>query len=798
MRALLEQILALLKQIFHLLPNPDGTTSTTNPNGDKPPDGGTASWGDLSVIAAALQSTTTGSSVSIDVRSAATGSAAATAPIGVITESGSDVTTTGFNQPGAGDNLTISSGTAGSGALRLTLTVSGNVVQSDPIPWSRTAAVPASDALAPTFVSGLAGVAKAGGIDWALDAPSDPHDGTLVGSGVKNVDLELNGAITILPASAGITVAPTKTNIGSISSPGAPTAVQSGRNWTLTAAGIGIDGTADEGMFLNWAVAGDCSITAKINSFTGTGNVFAPACLMIREDLTQGSKYVALVQLLSSLSQGLQGKQRVVTGGSRATIASLTGSNSAFYVRIERAGDVFSLLYSVDGLAWIALASTTVPMAPAVYIGVLASSQQAGSNVVAEFDDVNPSTSPRLTYSQTTVTATHARVRARDLASPANVGAWSSLTANVTPLGAAGAVKWNPGHYLIDDSYFSSSKRTIPTSKINALPAQVVGWQEIVNWEVLEPTRGNYDLSLLDQLYAVCVAAQKRMVIQLAVYTYNESTDIRTPAYLATEVAGGGIYHKPDPANPGKFIGWAPKLYIPGVMDRLIALWQAIGAHMDSKPWFEGAVTSESDITQGMNTAPGFNGATWNTQLMRLHPLAASIFPTSNFWQNANFLPTVQSDMQSFIASMYAGRMCLAVPDLKAKGEPGMSWGHHVANGYKWNGAAWVTGGINYVDRMGIATDVEDVDMGSIYGYSAQQFRDQSYNFNHDNHIFWSRKNYPLGSNKQLYYDNSAVQGSDPAAGHWVPDLKTFFIAGGNPTHLTAPSFYASVITGGS
>jgi regulation of enolase protein 1 (concanavalin A-like superfamily) len=780
-------LVSLVTQSYHLQKNPDGTLDTQNPNGDKDPGPGTVSWGDLTTIANALAQTLPSSSLSVNVRAALTGSAAAVATIGVITDFGTDVTTAGFNQPGSGNNLTNSSAATGGGSLRLTATVSGNTVTSDPIAWARVAA-PASDVLAPTKGTGLLGTPKIGGIDWTMDAPCDPHDGTHVGSGVKQIDLELNGSVVTVACPPGITAAPTKTNIGSISSPGAPTAVQSGRNWTLTAAGIGIDGTADEGMFLNWQVSGDCSITAKIASFTGTGNVFAPAALMIREDLTQGSKYVALVQLLSQLSQGLQGKQRVLTGGARATIASLTGSNSAFYVRLERIGDAFTLFYSADGLAWTALASTTVAMTATVYLGVFVSSMQAGSNVAAEFDDVNPSTTPRITYSQTTAVAVTARLRAQDLAGTPNVGAYSALSPSVSPLAATGLIKFNPGIYPIV-STIDTYNPTRASQIAPLISKGVKGYTYWTSWRVLEPTRGTYNFTAMRAARDALKALGLRMKVQLQDRTFS-GTSRRCPDYLATEVASGGIYTKGTGGTIPKY--WEPTGKI---TDRWNALWKALSDEFDSEAILEGIRGEESDVSFSSSewTAAGFDSAVYLQQLLRHIDYISTVFPTTIKWMGWNFLAT-QTQFETLAKYTY-DRTALGFGIAPSDLIPGKrtAWPLEIYLGNTWTGA-WSPGGTDYRGKALYAPQVQDPEMGGKAGnwlpsefYAEAVALLSAYMDPWDKDYTWTTFSFP--ANAQTYWQNTAA----PDQYRWLSYLGT----ANHPMNLAIPTPLVGKTTAG-
>jgi len=126
-----------------LLPHPrksGGELDSSFPNGDKPPPDPLPAWGDLSPIQAAITQTTVGTSVSVAVRTALTGAAAATSALGLRTAQGADAAATGFAI--AVDNLAISSLTLGSGQLTLVaFPAAGGEVVSSPLNWTRKAVV---------------------------------------------------------------------------------------------------------------------------------------------------------------------------------------------------------------------------------------------------------------------------------------------------------------------------------------------------------------------------------------------------------------------------------------------------------------------------------------------------------------------------------------------------------------------------------------------------------------------------------------------------------------------------------
>jgi len=126
---------------------------------------------------------------------------------------------------------------------------------------------------------------------------------------------------------------------------------------------------------------GDVSITAHIvgNPSPGWAGIY------IREDLTAGSKMVALKTNLTSF---LRREVRSTTNGNKTTAQfPLYASNT--WIRIVRTGNAFAFYTSPNGTAWTLAGSTTVVMNSCVYLGLFAESINAGTAINASFDNVS-------------------------------------------------------------------------------------------------------------------------------------------------------------------------------------------------------------------------------------------------------------------------------------------------------------------------------------------------------------------------------------------------------------------------
>ncbi len=237
---------------------------------------------------------------------------------------------------------------------------------------------------------------------------------------------------------------------------------------------------------------------------------------------------------------------------------------------------------------------------------------------------------------------------------------------------ASGTIKWNPGHYMASDAVMSAGKSlSYVQPEMDDLNNQdaIQGYRAWFTWGALEPSQGNYDFSVVDAVLARLKTAYnkpKRLVIGIWDYSQNAKGQNSTgtiPAYIqqnpiygASPVAGSyGWWGK---NSNGTSTGmYAPSLYNPAVMDRFIALVQALGKHLDGEPYFEALVVQEdatiAEAASGFGAPdPAYSDSGWLNQLERLLTAATAAFPhTSVVLQNTYFdRPTYAATMEQWMA----------------------------------------------------------------------------------------------------------------------------------------------------
>jgi hypothetical protein len=219
-----------------------------------------------------------------------------------------------------------------------------------------------------------------------------------------------------------------------------------------------------------------------------------------------------------------------------------------------------------------------------------------------------------------------------------------------TPAGSTGGkVKWNPGHYMASDAVMSAGKTlSYIQPEMDDLNHQdaIPGYRINITWGALEPTQGNYDFSVVDAILNRLKTAYnqpKHLLIYLWMYggALRQNDGSVVPLYIQQ-----GQQYGPSPV--GGSYGWwgmnsngastgryAPALYRPAVMARLIALVQALGQHYDGDPYFEGITFQEdSGIAQSAssyaNPDPNYSDDAWLAQLERLLSASTAAFPHTN------------------------------------------------------------------------------------------------------------------------------------------------------------------------
>jgi len=143
----------------------------------------------------------------------------------------------------------------------------------------------------------------------------------------------------------------------------------------------------DEFHFAYKMLTGPGSIVARVDSVQNT-NVWAKACVMIRETLDGGSKH-ALAAVTPA--NGVAFQSRPEPGAASAN-SNLSGFTAPYWVKLQRdvAGN-FSAYHSANGTSWQVIeegAARNIPMTSNVYIGLALTSHDPALTCEAVFSNV--------------------------------------------------------------------------------------------------------------------------------------------------------------------------------------------------------------------------------------------------------------------------------------------------------------------------------------------------------------------------------------------------------------------------
>lgn len=207
-------------------------------------------------------------------------------------------------------------------------------------------------------------------------------------------------------------------------------------NGTFTIQGSGTDiwGLSDAFQYVYQPWTGDGEIVAQVNSVQNT-DPWAKAGVMFRSDLTANSAHAMMI--ISSAS-GAAMQYRTTTGG---TSSNTSGPNvkAPYWVRLVRAGNVFTGYVSTDGSTWTQVGSTTISMGSQIYVGLAVNAHTTSSTLnTSTFSNVR------------TVTGLPAPWLQSDIGSVGKTGSGSLSSGTFTVTGS-GADIWSTAdafHYV--------------------------------------------------------------------------------------------------------------------------------------------------------------------------------------------------------------------------------------------------------------------------------------------------------------------------------------------------------------
>ncbi|HEX7861057.1 MAG TPA: lamin tail domain-containing protein [Verrucomicrobiae bacterium] len=173
---------------------------------------------------------------------------------------------------------------------------------------------------------------------------------------------------------------------------GATTQVSGGYN--LRSAGREIGGAADQFQFGQAQRTGDFDVRVRVQSLTITDS-YVQAGLMAREGLDVGSRFAGVFS--SSAQLGAFFESRATAGAASSTVAPATQfppNYPQMWLRLRRAGNVFTGYGSFDGQNWQVLGTTTLALPSSLFFGMALASVNTNEVATAEFRDIGNVSAP--------------------------------------------------------------------------------------------------------------------------------------------------------------------------------------------------------------------------------------------------------------------------------------------------------------------------------------------------------------------------------------------------------------------
>ena len=167
-----------------------------------------------------------------------------------------------------------------------------------------------------------------------------------------------------------------------------------GGGFEVSGAGADIGGASDQFQFAWEQRSGDFDLQVRVASATIT-DPFVHAGLMARESLAPSARFAAT--FTASAQLGCFFEYRQSAGGAAATAAPAGGFPVNYpqtWLRLRRAGAVFTSYASLDGQTWVQLGTCSITGLPtALYVGLAVTSDNAAQVATAQFRDVGPTVS---------------------------------------------------------------------------------------------------------------------------------------------------------------------------------------------------------------------------------------------------------------------------------------------------------------------------------------------------------------------------------------------------------------------
>lgn len=571
-----------------------------------------------------------------------------------------------------------------SGVFQLVALRNGISILSPAISYS--IGVPAGlDTVAPSIPTGIVATpgTTVGTVQIVFDPPCDVAPPGVNAGGSAHVDLYISGVKTSPPTPIAVPsnalAAPTTVNLGAAAI--VPSVSQSGKLWTISAAGTGIASTTSEqaGLVDFGVVSGVQQVIARLNNYTAGTATTALMGVIIHDTAVAGGRFAAVGLGPSDGTTGLYYIVRTTIGGTSTTaVTQLKDVNGhtitgPVYVKLARAtSGATKFSYSLDQTAWIDVNTTTVAMGTSPHYGLFLTSASATTTVTGVVDEVAITNGTQITAVLTTSTAVPFTLIAVDRDNNASLPSVSVVGTPSTNPNNSGTVLFISGYGFHADNYFYNTgveKANLAAGiTANSGNNQIIVVELYLTWGECEgPTQGDYskmDSIFSDLLPKLRAMSQKCYLIvnHNGPRTFDGSNSTNTfPQYALNN---GWVVKITSNFN-GYVVTWQN----PATVTAYTNMLKYCADKYSSDPLFF-AMSTQDESDMVTNQAGLVTDTQWYSVYKQMQLDIKAHLPNKFVWVRGNWMPpggaleiSRFSDLLTTLNAAYPGGYCYGGPD---------------------------------------------------------------------------------------------------------------------------------------
>ena len=158
---------------------------------------------------------------------------------------------------------------------------------------------------------------------------------------------------------------------------------QDDNTFSVVGSGTDIWGTADAFNFAYQSMTGDGLLVARVASL-GNTNSWAKAAVMIRNGLSANA---AFADMIVTSAKGTAFQYRASAGASAINVSGPLAA-APYWLKIVRAGSIFSGYVSADGANWTLVGQASIAMGSTVEIGLAVTSHDNTRTTTGAFTNI--------------------------------------------------------------------------------------------------------------------------------------------------------------------------------------------------------------------------------------------------------------------------------------------------------------------------------------------------------------------------------------------------------------------------